>query len=76
MLLLWIFVFTISLACLVKGADWLLEAAQKVGYRLGLSSFSIGVVIVGFGTSLPELVSGFAAQLQKTPDIVPAAVIG
>jgi len=57
MILFWILVFAISLALLVKSADWLLESSEKIGLKLGLTPFIVGVVIVGIGTSLPELIS-------------------
>ena len=47
MLIFWIIVFIISLAVLVKGADWLLGSAEKIGLAVGLSPFIVGVVIVG-----------------------------
>ncbi|MBP9747878.1 sodium:calcium antiporter, partial [Patescibacteria group bacterium] len=61
MLLLWILVFCVSLAVLVKGADWLIASAERIGLALGLSPFIIGITIVGVGTSFPELVSSLAA---------------
>lgn len=76
MVLLWVVVFVVAVAALVKGADYFLDTAKKVGEWVGLSAFTIGVVIVGFGTSLPELVSSLAAQTQGVSDIVAANVIG
>ena len=75
-LVFWIIIFLVSLVAMVKGADWMLAAAEKIGLALGLSSFIVGVVIVGLGTSFPEVISSFAAILQGAPEIVPANVIG
>ncbi len=75
-LALWALVFVGGIAGLVKGADLLLDMARKVGEMFGLSSFTIGVVIVGFGTSLPELVSSLVAQLQGAGDMVIGNVVG
>lgn len=75
-LALWALLFAVGIAGLVKGADTLLDTARKVGELWGLSSFTIGVVIVGFGTSLPELVSSFVAQLQGAGDMVVGNVVG
>lgn len=75
-LIFWIIIFLVSLVAMVKGADWMLAAAEKIGLALGLSSFIVGVVIVGLGTSFPEVISSFAAILQGAPEIVPANVIG
>jgi len=76
MLALWIIVFIISLIILVKGADWLLVSAEKIGLALGLSSFIVGVVIVGLGTSFPELISSIMALLKGVTEIISANAIG
>jgi cation:H+ antiporter len=54
LVLFWVVIFVISLAALVKGADWLLISAEKIGLALGLSPFIVGVLIVGAGTSFPD----------------------
>ncbi len=69
-------VFVVSLASLVKGADWLLLGAERIGRALGLSPFIIGVVLVGIGTSLPELISSVFALIAGEPSIVTANAIG
>jgi cation:H+ antiporter len=61
---------------LVKGADWLLASSEKIGLRIGLSPFIIGVTIVAFGTSLPELISGFVAVANGVSEIVVANAVG
>lgn len=76
MILLWSIIFLVSLAVLVKGADWLLESAEKIGLALGLSPFVVGIIIVGIGTSLPELISSLAATFKGVTDIVSANAIG
>lgn len=75
-LILWIAVFVIALAALIKGADYMLEGAERVGLVLGLSPFVVGVVIVGLGTSFPELISSFIAVAQGQTEIVAANAIG
>lgn len=69
-------IFIISLAILVKSADWLLESAEKIGLKIGLSKFIVGALIVGLGTSLPELSASIAAVLQGETPIVAANAIG
>ncbi len=76
MLILWLVVFIVSLAVLVKGADWLLASSEKIGLALGLSPFIIGVTIVGIGTSFPELISSLVATFRGVTDIVAANAIG
>lgn len=76
MTLLWIIVFVISLTILVKGADWLLESAEKIGLSMGLSPFVVGVIIVGVGTSFPELISSLAAVIKGVGEVVVANAVG
>ena len=76
MLFIWIIIFIVSLIVLVKGADWLLQSAEKIGLALGISPFIIGVTIVGLGTSCPELISAIMAALRGVTEIVPASAIG
>ncbi len=76
MLLLWIIIFIVSLFILLKGADWFLSGSEKIGFAMGLSPFIIGVVIVGLGTSLPEIASSLAAVIKGVTQIVPANAIG
>ncbi len=68
--------FVVSLAVLIKGSDWLLSGAENVGLSFGLSPFVIGVLLVGVGTSLPELVSGIVGVLSGAPEIVVANAAG
>ncbi len=70
------FILLISLYALVKSADVLLTGAGKVGVALKVSPFLVGIIIVGIGTSLPELVSSLAAVIKGVPEIVPANAIG
>ena len=51
----------VSLIVLYFGAEFALDGAEKVGKYFGLSPFVIGLVIVGFGTSLPEF---FVSQIS------------
>ncbi len=72
----WIIIFIVSLVVLVKGADWLLQSAEKIGLALGLSPFIVGVVIVGAGTSFPELISSLVAVFKGASEIVTANAVG
>ena len=76
MVIFWIIIFIVSLGALVKGADWLITSAEKIGLALGLSPFIVGVTIVGVGTSFPELISSFVAVFKGVPDVVAANAIG
>jgi len=76
MLIFWILIFILSLALLVKSADWFVESSEKIGLALKISPFIIGVTIVSIGTSFPELASSIAAVLKGASEIVVANVIG
>jgi cation:H+ antiporter len=65
-----------ALFVLVRGADLFVEGAKRIGAHLGMSSFAIGVLIVGLGTSLPELASSMAAVLAGSTEIVIANAVG
>jgi len=72
----WAAIFIGSLFILLKGADIFIKSAEKLGAAAGMSSFVIGVLIVGVGTSLPELASAIAAVIQGTTEIVTANAVG
>lgn len=75
-LALWIPVFIISLAILVKAADYFIESAEKIGTALRINPFIIGVTIVALGTSLPELITSLIAVFKDTTEIVIGNVVG
>lgn len=66
----------VSLLILTLGAESLVRGAVRVAARLGVSSFFIGLTIVGFGTSAPELATGIAAAIKGAADINAGNVIG
>lgn len=75
-LLIWIVIFIIALAFLVKGADWFVQGSEKLGLILGLSPFVIGVTIVALGTSLPELITALFAVYRGATEIAVANAVG
>lgn len=74
--LVWIGIFVVSVLALVKGADWVLDSAKKIGLALGMPPFVVGVLIVGFGTSAPELVSSLFGVLGGASEIPVANAVG
>jgi len=76
MLLQWIGILVAALFVLVRGADLFVAGAKQIGVAFGMSSFAIGVLIVGLGTSVPELASSIAAVLAGTTEIVIANAVG
>lgn len=75
-LILWIVVFIVSLAVLVKAADYFTNHSEKIGLIVGISPFIIGVTIVSIGTSLPELATSIASVLQGETQLVVDNVLG
>lgn len=63
-------------AILIKGADWLVSGASSLARKYGIPDLVIGLTIVAFGTSAPELVVSVFAAVQNHQDIVFANVIG
>jgi cation:H+ antiporter len=75
-LIFWGAVFIASLVALIKGADWLLLGAERIGLRLGFPPFIIGVTIVGIGTGLPELTAGIVAVVSDVGELPVANAAG
>ena len=74
--LLYIGLFIVSLAVLLRASDWFVDSAEEIGLSLGISPFIIGVTIVAFGTSLPELATSIASVFDGKSEIVVANVVG
>lgn len=75
-LLLQIGIFIIAVAVLVLASDKFIEAADSIGKFFKLPSFIIGVLLVGIGTSLPELVTSLVAVSENSSEIVVGNVFG
>lgn len=65
--------FVVGMTMLVKGADWLIEAASLVAEGLGVPPLVVGLTIVAFGTSAPELAAAIGAALRAATDPAHAA---
>lgn len=61
---------------LIKGADYFVEASSSVARALRVPSIIIGLTIVAFGTSAPELAVSTAAALSGNNDIAVSNVLG
>ena len=71
-----IVLLVIGLLLLVKGADFLVDGASALAKKYKISDLAIGLTIVAFGTSMPELVVNVIASIQNHQDIVLGNVIG
>ena len=65
-----------GLIALLAGGDLLVRGAVGVARRLGVSPLVIGLTLVGFGTSAPELVTSVSAALAGAPGIALGNVVG
>lgn len=75
MLLSLVFV-VIGLGLLVKGADWLVEGGSSIAKRLGVSDLTIGLTIVAFGTSMPELTVNILSSVSGANDLAIGNIVG
>ena len=71
-----IILLLVGLGLIVLGADWLVDGASAIARKAGVSEFIIGLTIVGFGTSCPELVVSLTGAIQGNADISIGNVIG
>jgi cation:H+ antiporter len=71
-------ILMIVLSCfgLTYGADYLIDGASAIALKSGISQRVIGVTIVAFGTSLPELITSIIAAFKKEADIAIGNVVG
>lgn len=68
--------FFVGFILLIKGADLLVNGASSLGKRLGLSALMIGLTIVAFGTSTPELIVNILASINGNTDIAIGNILG
>ena len=66
----------IGLICIVLGSDFVVDGATEIAKVIGISERIIGLTIVAFGTSLPELVTSIAAARRGNADIAIGNIVG
>ncbi|MDN5359402.1 MAG: cation:H+ antiporter [Thermotogaceae bacterium] len=66
----------LGIALLVKGADWLVDGASGLSSSFGVSPLFIGLTVVAFGTSAPELAVSISAAVKGSGSIAISNVIG
>lgn len=71
-----IFLFFIGLTGLLLGAKWLVEGASSIAERFKIAPIVIGLTIVAFGTSAPELVSSVTGAIKGSTGLALGNVIG
>lgn len=68
--------FVLGFIILIKGADLLVDGASSVAKKFKISSIVIGLTIVSFGTSMPELVVNIFSSLSGNTDLAIGNIIG
>ncbi len=66
----------LGIVLLVKGADWLVDGASGLSSSFGVSPLFIGLTVVAFGTSAPELAVSVSAAMKGSGSIAISNVIG
>lgn len=68
--------FVIGFGLLIKGADLLVDGASSVAHRYNVSDLVIGLTIISFGTSAPELVVNIIASFNGSADLAVGNILG
>lgn len=73
---LYLLLFLVGLVTLSLGADWLVTGASRIAAHHGVSPLVVGLTIVAFGTSAPELVVSTTAAVQGRAGLAVGNVMG
>ena len=69
-------ILILGLVCLIIGGEFLVRGASRIALRARLSPLVVGLTIVAFGTSAPELLISLRSALNGSPDMAMGNVIG
>ncbi len=75
-LLKWSALFIVSLAVLIKAADYFTNTSERIGLHFKISPFIVGVTIIAVGTSLPEVATGIMSVIQNQSEMVVGNAVG
>lgn len=70
------FLFAVGLLLIIKGGDWFVDAAAWLAEVSGIPHFIVGATVVGFATSLPEIIVSVIAAAQGDVDMATGNAIG
>src|SRR5690606_32966585 len=68
--------FLVGLVLLVAGAEGLVRGASRIAATVGISPLVIGLTVVAFGTSAPELAVSVSSSLAGDADVAIGNVVG
>lgn len=74
--MIYFFYFMVGLGLLILGGSWLLKAAVDLSLRMAVPKIIIGMTVVSFATSAPELIVSLQAALEGYPDLALSNVVG
>ncbi len=66
----------VGLALIIKSADVLIDSTSKIARKFGVSTFVIGITVIAFGTSAPELAVGVISGFNKANELTLGNVVG
>jgi len=66
----------VGFVLVVKGADYTIDSASNIARMLGVSEWVIGLLLLAFGTSLPELIVSVKAALKGNAEMSIGNIIG
>ena len=69
-------IFVASVVGLYYGSGWLVDGARNIAVSFGISERVVGITVIAFGTSVPELVTSLIAAFKKNTDISIGNIIG
>ena len=69
-------ILVLGFIVLIIGADWLVRSASKLARSLGVSDLVVGLTVVAFGTSAPELVVSLFAAIKGSADLSIGNIVG
>jgi len=68
--------FLLGIFLLIKSAGWIVESSVSLAKKLKVSALIIGLTVVAFGTSLPELIVNLFAAFKGSPEIIFGNIVG
>ena len=71
-----LFLLLVGFVALILGANWLVNGATSIGVKAKLSPLIIGLTIVAFGTSLPEMIVNVFSCIKGSPGLAIGNIIG
>ena len=73
---LFIGLIVVGLVLLAYGGDWIVDGGVGLAKNLGVTPLVIGIVFLGFATSLPELFTSLNGAFQDSPGVALGNVVG